>query len=79
MRIAATCSCGVRLGGELDPSSRELIHRFSFPAGATLSGAPTTEVDSRIATFPPDSKDWVLACPLCGATIPIDPERGSNA
>jgi hypothetical protein len=74
-KIAAECPrrCGTRVTGEIDPATREFIHRFDFPVGAWPPGAKRTEVDrSHLATFAPDSKDWFVVCPVCDATIPIE-------
>jgi len=81
-RVEAECPkrCGTRVMGEIDTSTRELIYRFDFPVGAWPAAAKRTEVDrSHLATFAPDSKQWVLACPVCEAPIPvaIGPESGA--
>lgn len=73
--VFASCQggCGVRVEGEVETSSREFIHRFLFPAGAGKLEAPPTEFQEvRLATFPPDSKDWFVDCPSCGKRIRID-------
>ena len=62
--------------GEVETTSREFVHRFFFPTRAAGSvAAPPTEVDEiRLATFAPDSKDWQVECPLCGAPIRVESE-----
>jgi hypothetical protein len=70
LKARGKCSCGVAVKGELDDSSREFIHRFSFPAGAdALVKSRATEVDGiRLATFSPGD-EWSVECPLCQLKI----------
>jgi len=58
--------------GEVETSSREFVYRFAFPSGSSVEKAPRTEVEQHLTTFPPDSKGWVLDCPLCGSPIRLD-------
>jgi hypothetical protein len=76
--VQAECPkrCGTRLTGDIDTTTREFIHRFEFPAGAWPAGAKRTEVErAQLATFAPDSRDWFVACPVCGAPIRVDVDR----
>ncbi len=74
VQVVANCQprCGVRVEGEVETSSREFIHRFTFPAGAGVAAPPTEVEETHLATFAPDSKHWFVECPLCGAPIHID-------
>jgi hypothetical protein len=81
-RIVARCTppCEVRLEGDIDARSREFIHRFVLPPGAASGAGPRTEVgDVHLATLSPDSKNWLVPCPLCGRPISFDPEKGAGA
>jgi hypothetical protein len=57
LKIAATCSpaCGVRVEGEFDGASREFIHRFLLPMGASSAvRAAATEIEgAQLATSHP--------------------------
>ncbi|MGE5277257.1 MAG: hypothetical protein ACM3SU_09710 [Acidobacteriota bacterium] len=77
VKVAASCKsrCGARVEGEVETSSREFIHRFSFPQAGKPEGPHTEFEEVRLATFAPDSKDWFVECPLCGSPIRIDAGR----
>ena len=82
VKVTASCParCGARVEGEVETTSREFVHRFDLPSGLAPAGTPSTEAGAtRLATFPPDSKDWVLPCALCGAGIPIEMPAGTGA
>jgi hypothetical protein len=75
LKVNASCrpECGVLVRGEVETTSREFIHRFTFPAGMGVPGPPRTEVEETLlATFGPDSKHWFVPCPGCGAMIRLD-------
>jgi hypothetical protein len=83
VKVVASCppDCGVLVQGEVETSTREFVHRFFFPARAVGAVAPSrTEVEEmRLVTFPPDSKDWVVNCPVCGRPIRVEPSAAAGA
>ena len=75
VKIGASCpTCGVRVEGEVETSSREFVHRFDFPEGVegAIRAVPTEIAGMHLATFAPDSKDWFVPCPLCERPIRFD-------
>jgi hypothetical protein len=75
VKISASCAtCGVRVEGEVETSSREFVHRFYFPEGVAgaVRSVPTEFAGVHLSTFAPDSKDWFVACPLCEKPIRFD-------
>jgi hypothetical protein len=82
VKVVATCPacCGARVAGEVETTSREFFHRFEFPPGIAPAAVLATEAGAmRLATLPPDSKDWSVPCALCGARIAIEPAVGKGA
>jgi hypothetical protein len=82
VKVVASCrpECGVLVQGEVETTSREFIHRLLFSARAVGAVAPPrTEVDEmRLVTFPSDSKDWLVDCPVCGSPIRYEPAISSG-
>ena len=74
VKVRGRCSCGVTVTGDLDDASRELVHRFSLPAG--LEGVVrqrSTEVEGiRLVTFAPGD-EWNVECPVCRSRILLAP------
>jgi hypothetical protein len=70
--------CGVRVAGEIDPDSREFVHRFELPANLQiLVQEARTEVEEiRLVTFAPGSGEWSVGCPVCGRPIPLGEGAG---
>jgi hypothetical protein len=75
VKVAESCveTCGVRVSGEIDTTTREFIHRFSFPRGSeAVLPARKTEVEGvRLVTFAPEAQLWSVDCPLCGTPISV--------
>lgn len=74
-------TCGVSVHGDVDVSSREFVHRFTFPKGTEdLFPVRVTEVEGvYLATFSPDQREWKIECPLCRAEIVVAiPSDGSE-
>lgn len=73
MKVVGRCApaCGVTVYGDVEVSSREFVHRFTFPKGTEdLVPAKPTEVEGvHLATFGPDQREWKIECPLCRAEI----------
>jgi hypothetical protein len=75
VKISAICAtCGVRVEGEVETSSREFVHRFYFPEGVAgaIRPAATEVAGTHLSTFAPDSKNWFVPCPLCEKPIRFD-------
>jgi hypothetical protein len=73
IKVVGRCSpeCGVTVHGEVESSSREIVHRFEFPKGSEglVSSRPTEVEGFHLATFGPDEREWKIECPLCRAKI----------
>jgi hypothetical protein len=61
------------VAGEIDPESREFVHRFQLPSDLqSLVRATRTEVEEiRLVTFAPNEQVWSVECPVCGRCIPV--------